>query len=67
MCEKVLLSGGVAVVSRGVQDCYSELHWYHEILMWLLEFDLIALRSPYSCSPKLNSAGENSSQHAWLL
>lgn len=61
-CEQVLLSGGTVAVLRDVQDWYSELCPYHEVLICLMEFDLIALRSLCSCSPKLNSAGENSSQ-----
>jgi len=38
--------------------CYTELHWYREILIWLVQFDLIAVRSPYSCSPQTSAVLE---------
>lgn len=55
MCEQVLLSGGMVAVQKDVRDCYFEFPLYHEMLIWLMEFDLIALWSSYSCSPKTST------------
>lgn len=49
---------GMVAGQKEALGCYPELHWYQEILIWLVHFGLIAVRSPYCCSPKTSAVLE---------